>query len=494
MGQSMDEVETTLVQTPKLTKVENMNGEQVSYKVTLLANQDDKAGETKSEVRRFVVPQDCSTSMVYLKEKLRSIFGRQVENGMKITWRDEDGDDVCIESDEELVIALHEMKGPLYKLSLAACNQEPLKSTPKDHVRETPVGAQVHPGVICDACEGPVVGPRYKCLKCPDYDLCGKCEAKGCRVDPGHNMMRIATPETVWPRHFFNRLNKMQTRAAKMNEARTEASKNSESNEEKTSDNAGGASGWGRGRGHFRGSRGGCQRGSGSVPPFWMPPAGGNPWGDLMNIGQAVREALDPFGVDVDIEVETPGGKQKVEKAKEAKENKTSEASEQPMATDTTEAVKRAAQEVEKTEEAKKAKTDAESQEEKIVNDVAKSLEKMEVQKEPEVIETPKKPEESAKDAGIDDWTVLDNASTASPSPNKSKAATPEPEARGAEAIYPKLDNVPDVSGLSPKIKIALEAMENMGFTNEGGWLSNLLVKYDGDIGKVLDLLAPARA
>merc|ERR1712117_710257 len=87
-----------------------MNGEQVSYKVTLLANQDDKSSETKSEVRRFVVPQDCSTSMVYLKEKLRSIFGRQVENGMKITWRDEDGDDVCIESDEELVIAPHEMK------------------------------------------------------------------------------------------------------------------------------------------------------------------------------------------------------------------------------------------------------------------------------------------------------------------------------------------------------------------------------------------------
>ena len=72
--QSMDQVETTLVQTPKLTKVENMNGEQVSYKVTLLTNQDDKSGETKSEVRRFVVPQDCSTSMVYLKEKLRLVL------------------------------------------------------------------------------------------------------------------------------------------------------------------------------------------------------------------------------------------------------------------------------------------------------------------------------------------------------------------------------------------------------------------------------------
>ena len=91
----------------------------------------------------------------------------------------------------------------------------------------------------------------------------------------------------------------------------------------------------------------------------------------------------------------------------------------------------------------------------------------------------------------------MENASTASPSPNKSKSATPEPETRGAEAIYPKLDNGSDLSGLSPKIKIALEAMEDMGFTNEtneGGWLSNLLVKYDGDIGKVLDLLAPVRA
>merc|ERR1711963_926904 len=261
-----------------------------------------------------------------------------------------------------------------------------------------------HFGVTCDGCRGPVIGFRYKCVKCPDYDLCGKCEAKG--FHPGHNMMRIATPETVWPRHFFNRLNKMQTRASKINEAKNEASKNAEgSDNEKNSDNdwgRRGASDWrGRGRGHIRGSRGDCQRGSGSVPPFWMPPAGANPWGDLMNIGQAVRQALDPFGVDVDIEVETPAGKQKVDKAK-----------------DTTEAVKEAPKPVEKAEDAKvEAKNNAEKQEVDIVNDVAKSLEKMEVQKEPEAIETPKKPEEPAKDAGIEDWTVLDNTSTASPSP-----------------------------------------------------------------------------
>ena len=45
------------------------------------------------------------------------------------------------------------------------------------------------------------------------------------------------------------------------------------------------------------------------------------------------------------------------------------------------------------------------------------------------------------------------------------------------------------VMSVSPKIKVALKAMENMGFNNDDGWLSDLLLKYDGDIGKVLDLI-----
>ena len=67
----MNNVETTQIQPQKLTKIkmENMNGDQVSYKVTLLFKSQEN--HEKTEVRRFVVPQDCSTSMVYLKEKLR---------------------------------------------------------------------------------------------------------------------------------------------------------------------------------------------------------------------------------------------------------------------------------------------------------------------------------------------------------------------------------------------------------------------------------------
>ena len=38
----------------------------------------------------------------------------------------------------------------------------------------------VHKDVVCDGCEmDPIKGLRYKCLDCPDYDLCKGCFNKG---------------------------------------------------------------------------------------------------------------------------------------------------------------------------------------------------------------------------------------------------------------------------------------------------------------------------
>jgi hypothetical protein len=56
--------------------------------------------------------------------------------------------------------------------------------------------AQKHHGIICDMCnKGPIVGARYKCTVCEDYDLCAKCEATA-QHPPQHPLikMRLASP------------------------------------------------------------------------------------------------------------------------------------------------------------------------------------------------------------------------------------------------------------------------------------------------------------
>ena len=44
----------------------------------------------------------------------------------------------------------------------------------------------MHQGVVCDGCgANPLLGPRFKCGSCPDYDLCGACYARRLEVHGG---------------------------------------------------------------------------------------------------------------------------------------------------------------------------------------------------------------------------------------------------------------------------------------------------------------------
>merc|ERR1711971_9677 len=189
-----------------ITRFNNM--EQVSFKVSL---------NEKSQVRRFEVPQDCSTSYVYLKEKLRSVFGQELHgnSGFNISWQDHEGDIVTVETDEELLIALNELKGPVYKFNLVPSKAYVTESNHPQQQERQPRAEQLHPGIICDGCQGQVSGFRYKCVTCPDYDLCERCEAQ--RIHSGHKMMKISTQEPIWPGFNINSLNKMQNRGSECN-------------------------------------------------------------------------------------------------------------------------------------------------------------------------------------------------------------------------------------------------------------------------------------
>ena len=107
-------------------KNDNMKEEQVFFKVTLLEeNPECSWNFEKIEVRRFVVPKDRSTSMIYLKERirLRSLFGNQIESGvnLQIHWKDKDGDFIRVRSDQELLIGLLENKN-VFNLTVLAGN------------------------------------------------------------------------------------------------------------------------------------------------------------------------------------------------------------------------------------------------------------------------------------------------------------------------------------------------------------------------------------
>lgn len=54
----------------------------------------------------------------------------------------------------------------------------------------------VHEGVTCDGCQQtPILGTRFKCTACDNYDLCERCEAKGAAIhDPAHPMVKLSVP------------------------------------------------------------------------------------------------------------------------------------------------------------------------------------------------------------------------------------------------------------------------------------------------------------
>jgi len=60
--------------------------------------------------------------------------------------------------------------------------------------KETEEDNSSHEGVMCDGCSvSPIVGIRWKCSVCNDYDLCQACESKGVH-DPSHPLIKVVKP------------------------------------------------------------------------------------------------------------------------------------------------------------------------------------------------------------------------------------------------------------------------------------------------------------
>merc|ERR1711951_167410 len=54
-------------------------------------------------------------------------------------------------------------------------------------------------------------------------------------------------------------------------------------------------------------------------------------------------------------------------------------------------------------------------------------------------------------------------------------------------------EKVANDNGDDDKVAAAPKTMKAMGFSDDGGWLSNLLKAKSGDVGKVLDTIQPVK-
>ncbi|XP_016994309.2 protein ref(2)P [Drosophila takahashii] len=123
-------------------------------------------------------------------------------------WIDTDQDEIEIinQNDYEIFLAKCEDNMHVQVAPLASVEEEPKafkQESSSAHAGapsvDDPSNFTIHDSVECDGCGlAPLIGFRYKCIQCSNYDLCQKCEAA--HKHPEHLMLRMPTnngPSTI---------------------------------------------------------------------------------------------------------------------------------------------------------------------------------------------------------------------------------------------------------------------------------------------------------
>ncbi|XP_077387226.1 sequestosome-1 [Festucalex cinctus] len=226
--------------------------------------------ESVREIRRFLVEQDAMGSFEHLCDKTCQMFPGLKKAAFNMYYKDCEGDLVAFSSDDELNMGVACVKDDVFRVFIKEKKEHrrdfPVHALPPNAFAGAAVAAPpppphlatVHTNVMCDGCEGPVAGVRFKCSVCPNYDLCSACQAQGKHTE--HPLLPIWHPlQALFPR-------------GKLMKKMRHCGKNQK-----------------------------CARGG--------APAG---LSFLKNVGEGVAAMLSPLGIDVDIDVEHHGQRTKV--------------------------------------------------------------------------------------------------------------------------------------------------------------------------------------
>ncbi|KAL0491080.1 sequestosome [Acrasis kona] len=120
-------------------------------------------------IRRFQIENDLTYDK--LEQQVRAAFGMEREaTCYEWQYEDEEKEWVSFSSDREWKDALHFFTLGSETILRIRINEKPQT--------ERPPRQDVHHNIICDGCQqSPIIGQRFKCDTCPDFDFCGKCHA-----------------------------------------------------------------------------------------------------------------------------------------------------------------------------------------------------------------------------------------------------------------------------------------------------------------------------
>merc|ERR1712110_321387 len=439
-----------------------------SFKVTLI--QGDEL-----ETRRFVL--DEATRFNNLQQKIASIFPALDQREPVLSWLDDEGDEVTIANDEEMKLALAAMTGPVHKLRVRPGG----KKRGDEHQAGAGAGGELHPGVVCDGCDGPVLGPRYKCLACPDYDLCKICEGRG--LHSQHKMVRLPQPckrDTKLAKFLATRpwvkgcqVNSSAT-ASEKSADKTEPKEHSETQKEgpapETENQAKGepSKTTTPTNNNLPGFLADLTPLLGPIQPEQLSQLLTNSQGSQLReqlplLGGLISTFLGPAALEAVFPVLEALAKtqSEAEQEREKPEEKTNDDVEKEKVSENTEA--------EKSEEEKSDEEKADSDFEVIPASSPRSSSiypTLPTEEQARLWKTNPMDSTNTNQEGTESESVMTNADK-------------------------KMDN--EDGAEDPKVADALAQMKAMGFSDDGGWLSNLLKAKSGDVAKVLDAIQPNR-
>jgi len=162
------------------------------FKGLCLRNHTFESHALPREIRRFRI-SPVNITLEKLKQELTRI-ARLDERELKIEnlrYKDEDGDLICCDSEEEFKEALICCKDSTCVVFVDLIDMKQVTSSKKDTTERTSLLSEikenyvldippvVHSDIICNGCNMKgIEGNRYKCSVCDDYDLCTQCYQK----------------------------------------------------------------------------------------------------------------------------------------------------------------------------------------------------------------------------------------------------------------------------------------------------------------------------